>query len=29
MLPVIPDMTPRTNKVHVVRDNETETWCSD
>lgn len=25
----IPEMTPRTDKVHVVRDNETETWRSD
>jgi hypothetical protein len=25
----IPDMTPRADKVHVVRDNETETWRSD
>lgn len=29
MLLSIPDMTPRADKVHVVRDNETETWRSD
>lgn len=29
MLLAIPDMTPRVDKVHVVRDNETETWRSD
>lgn len=26
---IIPDMTPRTDRTHVVRDNETETWRSD
>jgi len=29
MLLSIPNMTPRADKVHVVRDNETETWRSD
>lgn len=29
MLLTIPNMTPRADKVHVVRDNETETWRSD
>lgn len=29
MLLFIPDMNPRADKVHVVRDNETETWRSD
>lgn len=29
MLLSIPDMTPRADKVHVVRDNETATWRSD
>lgn len=29
MLISIPDMTPRADKLHVVRDNETETWRSD
>ena len=25
----IPNMFPREDKIHVVRDNETETWRSD
>jgi hypothetical protein len=29
MLLTIPDMTPRADRIHVVRDNETETWRSD
>jgi hypothetical protein len=29
MLLTIPDMTPRADRVHVTRDNETETWRSD
>ena len=29
MLLSIPSMFPRADKVHVVRDNETETWRSD
>ena len=29
MLLSIPNMTPRPDKVHVTRDNETETWRSD
>ena len=29
MLLSIPNMTPRADKVHITRDNETETWRSD
>ena len=29
MLLSIPDMTPRADKVHITRDNETETFRSD
>jgi hypothetical protein len=29
MLLSIPNMTPRADRIHVVRDNETETWRSD
>jgi hypothetical protein len=29
MLLSIPSMFPRSDKIHVVRDNETETWRSD
>ena len=29
MLLSIPNMTPRADKVHITRDNETETWLSD
>jgi hypothetical protein len=29
MLLTLPNMTPRADKVHIVRDNETETWRSD